>query len=231
MRSTFALTTMAMALALAVVGLGTAVVLGCSQRVVTGPSPRSESSATPAVIAGGRDEKAIEGLLASLASADPTKTRTLDREIRLLSATDPKRFVHSVAPQIPGARNHISTALREFDAVYDSRGARSAFDALVAAATSPPETRTVGRDADLHWLSPSVISMSELFRRPGTLSGSLPLRSIEITGTTATVTYGLPGETPVVLQIDLGRDPAGNLVIVALRGLQPNMLQNPSVAP
>ena len=224
MKRKFVLTTKIAACAMVIAGLLTGVVSGCSHRAVKAPSLQSVSPATSAYIANGSDEKAVEGLLASLASADAT-SGTLDREIRLLSATDPKRFVHSVAPQIPGADDRLSRALGEFDAVYDAQGARAAFDALIAAAGSRPKTGRVGRDADLYWLSPSVIAVSELFQRRGTLSGSLPLRGIDIVGMTATLTYGRPGEKPVVLRVDLERDSAGNLVIVGLRGLRPDMLR------
>ena len=230
MKRTFALTPTTIAIALVVVGLGTGVMPGCTHRVLTGPSLLSESPATSADIPTGGDEKAVEGLLASLASVDAT-SGALDREIRLLSATDPKRFVHSVAPQIPGAEDHLSRALGEFDAVHDARGARAAFDALIAAADARPKTGVVGRYTDLHWLSPSVIAVSELFQRRGTLSGTLPLRRIDIAGMTATLTYGRTGETSVVLRVDLERDPAGNLVIVGLRGLQPDMLRHQAGTP
>jgi hypothetical protein len=96
---------------------------------------------------------------------------------------------------------------------------------MVATVASPPKT-LVGRDADFYWLSPSVVAVSELFQRPGTLSGSVPLRRIDMQGATATLTYGRPGEKPVMLQMDVERNRAGSLMIVALRGLQPDMLQH-----
>jgi hypothetical protein len=208
-----------MMLALVIVGVGTAFVPGCSHRAAVGHSGSPQSAAPSADTALGRDETQVEGLLASLASADATH-QTLDREIRLLSATDPKRFVHSVAPQIPGAKEHASRALAQFDAIYDARGARAAFDALIAAG-SQRNTALKGRDAEFYWLSPSVVSVSELFQRRGTLSGSLPLRSIDVVGSTATLTYGRPGERPVVLGLDLERDPGGNVVITGIHGLRP----------
>jgi hypothetical protein len=73
-------------------------------------------------VAGTRDAIELEGLLTSLASTY-TRSAGLDREIRLMSASDPKRLVHSVAPQIPGAKDHLPRALEEFDAVYEVGGA------------------------------------------------------------------------------------------------------------
>jgi hypothetical protein len=218
-------------LTMVIVFFGAVIVSGCSGRVTAPRSDRSAQPTTAADVAVTRGEKEVEGLLASLASADATSL-AFDREIRLLSASDPKRLVHSVAPQIPGAKDHLPRALREFDAVYDADGVRAAYDALIAAAgPRPPTTELVGREADFYWLSPSVIEVSELFQRRGTLSGSLPLRRINLVDMTATLTYGRPGETPVVLLVDVERDPAGNLRIVGLRGLRPDMLRPQVLGP
>jgi len=200
------------------------VMLSCSSRSVVPdtPAPPHGREAT-AGVAVGRDETEVQGLLSSLAS--PATTATVhDREIRLLAASDPKRLVHSVAAQIPGAKDH-PRALAEFDSVYDTRGGRAAFDALIAAAAAPLKPSTAGRDGDLRWLSPSVLAVGDMFRSRDMLFGSLPLKRIRVVGATAELTYGRPSGDPVVLLLDMERDASGGLRMVGLRGLRPGMLQ------
>ena len=70
-----------------------------------------------------------------------------------------------------------------------------------------------------------MLAIGEIFRSRDMIFGSVPLKRIRVVGSTAELTYGRLGEAPIVLWLDVERDASGELKIIGLRGLPPEMLQ------